>query len=81
MSVFSLHEDTHDHVICFFKNTMLMFARHTGQQSSVATIFAQSERVRMVLVRTLHAVPRGRLRGSQQVHLPLLQQGTAPLVS
>jgi len=60
---------------------MLMFARHTGQQSSVATLFAQSKRVRMVLARSLHAVPRGRLGSSQQVHLPLLQQGTAPLKS
>ena len=56
--------------------TMLMFARHTGQHNS-----RKSERVRMVLARTLHAVPRGRLRSSQQVHLPLLQQGTAPLKS
>jgi len=69
--VFSLHEDAHDH-------------GDMGQQSSVATLFAQlsqSERVRMVLARTLHAVPRVRLRSSQQVHLPLLQHGTTPLKS
>ena len=46
--------------------TMLMFARHTGQQSSVATLFAQLSQKRACPRGTSANPPRGATRQTSQ---------------